>query len=31
MAHFMLAGNICPLLAARENVNAFLDDGGIVP
>lgn len=27
----MLQGNICALLAARDHVNVFLYDGGIVP
>ena len=27
----MLAGNICALLAAKDHVNVFLYDGGIVP
>jgi hypothetical protein len=29
--YFVLAGNICALLAAKEHVNVFLYDGGIVP
>jgi hypothetical protein len=29
--YFVLDGNICALLAARDHVNVFLDDGGIVP
>jgi len=29
--YFVLAGNVCALLAAREHVNVFLYDGGIVP
>ena len=29
--YFVLAGNICALLAARDHVNVFLYDGGIVP
>jgi hypothetical protein len=29
--YFVLQGNICALLAARDHVNAFLYDGGIVP
>ena len=29
--YFMLAGNICALLAARDHINVFLYDGGIVP
>lgn|SRR5436309_15608184 len=29
--YFVLDGNICALLAARDHVNAFLYDGGIVP
>ena len=28
---FVLNGNICALLAAKDHVNAFLYDGGIVP
>src|SRR5215831_21063369 len=28
--YFVLAGNICALLAARDHVNVFLYDGGIV-
>ena len=27
----MLQGNICALLAAKDHVNVFLYDGGIVP
>ena len=27
----MLEGNICALLAAKDHVNLFLYDGGIVP
>jgi hypothetical protein len=27
----VLEGNICALLAARDHVNVFLYDGGIVP
>ena len=27
----MLAGNVCALLAAKDHVNVFLYDGGIVP
>ncbi len=27
----MLQGNICALLAARDHVNIFLYDGGMVP
>ena len=27
----MLQGNICALLAARDHVNVFVYDGGIVP
>jgi hypothetical protein len=27
----VLQGNICALLAARDHVNVFLYDGGIVP
>jgi len=29
--YFVLQGNICALLAAKEHVNVFLYDGGIVP
>jgi hypothetical protein len=29
--YFVLQGNICALLAARDHVNAFLYDGAIVP
>ena len=29
--YFILAGNICALLAAKDHVNVFLYDGGIVP
>ncbi len=29
--YFVLQGNICALLAARDHVNIFLYDGGIVP
>src|SRR4051794_3784422 len=29
--YFVLAGNICALLAAQDHVNIFLYDGGIVP
>src|SRR5919202_6191758 len=29
--YFMLEGNICALLAAKDHVNVFLYDGGIVP
>jgi hypothetical protein len=29
--YFELQGNICALLAARDHVNVFLYDGGIVP
>src|SRR5438045_5842826 len=29
--YFVLQGNICALLAARDHVNMFLYDGGIVP
>ena len=29
--YFMLQGNICALLAAKDHVNVFLYDGGIVP
>jgi hypothetical protein len=29
--YFVLEGNICALLAARDHVNVFLYDGGMVP
>ena len=29
--YFVLNGNICALLAAKDHVNIFLYDGGIVP
>lgn len=29
--YFVLEGNICALLAARDHVNVFVYDGGIVP
>ena len=29
--YLMLQGNICALLAAKDHVNVFLYDGGIVP
>ncbi len=29
--YFVLRGNVCALLAARDHVNVFLYDGGIVP
>jgi hypothetical protein len=29
--YFVLQGNICALLAAKDRVNVFLYDGGIVP
>jgi hypothetical protein len=29
--YFVLHGNICALLAAKDHVNLFLYDGGIVP
>ena len=29
--YFMLNGNVCALLAARDHVNLFLYDGAIVP
>ncbi len=29
--YFVLSGNICAILAARDHVNVFLYDGGIVP
>ena len=31
LPYFVLQGNICALLAARDHVNIFLYDGGIVP
>src|SRR5919199_4357264 len=29
--YFVLRGNVCALLAAKDHVNIFLYDGGIVP
>ena len=29
--YFVLEGNLCALLAAKDHVNVFLYDGGIVP
>jgi len=29
--YFVLDGNICALVAAKDHVNVFLYDGGIVP
>ena len=29
--YFVLEGNVCALLAAKDHVNVFLYDGGIVP
>src|SRR5215207_5568191 len=29
--YFVLQGNICALLAAKDHVNIFLYDGGVVP
>jgi hypothetical protein len=29
--YFVLAGNVCALLAAKDHVNVFVYDGGIVP
>ncbi len=29
--YFVMQGNVCALLAARDHVNVFLYDGGIVP
>jgi hypothetical protein len=29
--YFVLGGNICALLAAKDHMNVFLYDGGIVP
>lgn len=31
LPYFVLEGNICALLAARDHVNVFLYDGAIVP
>ena len=31
LPYFVLQGNICALLAAKDHVNVFLYDGGIVP
>jgi hypothetical protein len=31
LPYFVLQGNVCALLAARDHVNVFLYDGGIVP
>ena len=31
LPYFVLQGNICALLAARDHVNVFVYDGGIVP
>ena len=31
LPYFVLEGNVCALLAARDHVNLFLYDGGIVP
>ena len=31
LPYFVLQGNICALLAARDHVNVFLYDGAIVP
>ena len=31
LPYFVLQGNICALLAAKQHVNVFLYDGGIVP
>lgn len=31
LPYFVLHGNICALLAAKDHVNVFLYDGGIVP
>jgi hypothetical protein len=31
LPYFVLQGNICALLAAKDHVNIFLYDGGIVP
>ncbi len=29
--YFVLSGNVCALLAAKDHVNVFLHDGAIVP
>ncbi|MBV9311339.1 MAG: DUF1801 domain-containing protein, partial [Solirubrobacterales bacterium] len=29
--YFVLSGNVCALLAAKDHINLFLYDGGIVP
>lgn len=29
--YFVLAGNVCALLAAKDHVNVFLYDGGLTP
>jgi hypothetical protein len=29
--YFVLEGNVCALLAAKDHINVFLYDGGIVP
>jgi hypothetical protein len=31
LPYFVLNGNVCALLAAKDHVNLFLYDGGIVP
>jgi hypothetical protein len=31
LPYFVLAGNVCALLAAKDHVNIFLYDGAIVP
>jgi hypothetical protein len=31
LPYFVLEGNVCALLAAKDHVNVFLYDGGIVP
>ncbi len=31
LPYFVLKGNVCALLAAKDHVNLFLYDGGIVP
>jgi len=31
LPYFVLDGNVCALLAAKDHVNLFLYDGGIVP
>ena len=31
LPYFVLEGNVCALLAAKDHVNVFLYDGGVVP